>query len=74
VGFACAYTNTISWKSANTPLPMQHNPRAVFERLFGDSGSTDPAPSGAHPQQPERARLGDAGGGASAARSGPAIA
>jgi len=42
VGFACAYTNTISWKSANTPLPMQHNPRAVFERLFGDSGSTDP--------------------------------
>jgi hypothetical protein len=41
VGFACAYTNTISWKSANTPLPMQHNPRAVFERLFGDSGSTD---------------------------------
>jgi hypothetical protein len=41
VGFACAYTNTISWKSANTPLPMQNNPRAVFERLFGDSGSTD---------------------------------
>jgi hypothetical protein len=40
VGFACAYTNTISWRSANTP--MQHNPRAVFERLFGDSGSTDP--------------------------------
>ena len=41
VGFACAYTNTISWKSSNTPLPMQHNPRAVFERLFGDSGSTN---------------------------------
>ena len=41
VGFACAYTNTISWKSANTPLPMQNNPRAVFERLFGDSNSTD---------------------------------
>jgi hypothetical protein len=41
VGFACAYTNTISWRSANTPLPMQHNPRAVFERLFGDAGSTD---------------------------------
>ena len=40
VGFACAYTNTISWRSANTPLPMQHNPRAVFERLFGDAGST----------------------------------
>jgi Protein of unknown function (DUF1552) len=43
VGFSCAYTNTISWRSPTTPLPMEHNPRAVFERLFGDSGSTDPA-------------------------------
>src|SRR5262245_34084800 len=42
VGFACPYTNTISWRSANTPLPTQHNPRVVFERLFGDSGSTTP--------------------------------
>src|SRR5260221_6930086 len=33
VGFACAYTNTISWKSANTPLFSQNNPRAVFERM-----------------------------------------
>jgi hypothetical protein len=41
-GFACAYTNTISWSSASTPLPTQNNPRAVFERLFGDSGSTNP--------------------------------
>jgi len=41
VGFACAYTNTISWKGANTPLPTQNNPRAVFERLFGDTASTD---------------------------------
>jgi hypothetical protein len=41
-GYACPYTNTISWKSANTPLPTQHNPRVIFERLFGDSGSTDP--------------------------------
>src|SRR5438876_770476 len=42
VGFACPYTNTISWKSANTPLVTQNNPRAVFDRLFGDAGSTDP--------------------------------
>jgi hypothetical protein len=35
-------TNTISWKSQNTPLPTEHNPRMVFERLFGDSTSTDP--------------------------------
>jgi hypothetical protein len=41
-GFACPYTNTICWKSAHTPLPTQNNPRVVFERLFGDSGSTDP--------------------------------
>ncbi len=41
-GFACPYTNTISWKSQNTPLPTQHNPRVIFERLFGDSASTDP--------------------------------
>jgi hypothetical protein len=42
VGFACAYTNTISWRSANTPLPTENDPRVVFERLFGDSGSTTP--------------------------------
>ena len=41
-GFSCAYTSTISWSGASTPLPMEHNPRAVFERLFGDSGTTDP--------------------------------
>ena len=42
-GFSCAYTNTISWRAPTTPLPMENNPRVVFERLFGDSGSTDPA-------------------------------
>src|SRR5216110_1595392 len=41
-GFACPYTNTISWKSQNTPLPTQNNPRVIFERLFGDTASTDP--------------------------------
>jgi len=41
VGFACAYTNTISWLGPATPLPTENNPRTVFERLFGDSGSTD---------------------------------
>jgi hypothetical protein len=42
-GFNCAYTSTISWRSATTPLPTEINPRAVFERMFGDTGSTDPA-------------------------------
>ena len=41
-GFSCAYTNTITWANETTPLPMENNPRAIFERLFGDSGSTDP--------------------------------
>ena len=41
VGFSCPYTSTISWRNETTPLPMEDNPRAVFERLFGDSGSTD---------------------------------
>ncbi len=42
-GYACAYSNTISWQSATTPLAMENDPRAVFERLCGDSGSTDSA-------------------------------
>jgi hypothetical protein len=39
---SCAYTHTISWRSATQPLPMEWNPRSVFERLFGDTGTTDP--------------------------------
>lgn len=42
-GYTCAYTNTISWRSATTPLPMETNPRTVFERLLGDAGGTDSA-------------------------------
>ncbi len=42
-GYNAAYTNTISWRSPTTPVPMEHQPRAVFERLFGDGDSTDPA-------------------------------
>jgi hypothetical protein len=38
--FSCAYRNSISWKSPSDPLPMQNNPRLVFEKLFGD-GSSD---------------------------------
>ena len=38
--FTCAYRNTLSWKTATLPLPMENNPQIVFERLFGD-GSTD---------------------------------
>jgi len=38
--FTCAYRNTLSWKNATLPLPMENNPQVAFERLFGD-GSTD---------------------------------
>ena len=41
-GFSCAYVNTLCWRSPTSPLPMESNPRAVFERLFGDSTSTEP--------------------------------
>jgi hypothetical protein len=42
-GYSCAYSNTLCWRSETTPIPMENQPRAVFERLFGDSESTDPA-------------------------------
>ena len=42
-GFSCAYISTLCWSTPTTPLPMESNPRAVFERLFGDGTSTDPA-------------------------------
>jgi len=42
-GQSCAYTNTISWLTPTTPLPIENDPRALFERLFGTSGSTDHA-------------------------------
>ena len=40
--YGCAYYNTISWRNETTPLPMENRPRAIFERLFGDAGTTDP--------------------------------
>jgi hypothetical protein len=40
-GYSCAYTNTISWRGDTTPMPMEPNPRILFERMFGDGDSTD---------------------------------
>ena len=57
---SCVYTHTISWRGPHQPLPMEHNPRAVFERLFGDSGSTGPRrAAGAHPAAQEPAGCGE---------------
>ena len=38
-GFSCTYINTLCWATPTTPLPMEINPRVVFERMFGDPGS-----------------------------------
>ena len=48
---SCSLTNTISWSSPTTALPCDNDPRSVFERLFGSSGSTDPAARMARIQQ-----------------------
>lgn len=41
VGFSCAYMNTISWRTPTTPLPMEINPRVVFDHLFGDGANAE---------------------------------
>jgi hypothetical protein len=46
-GYSCAYTNSISWTDARTPLPTEINPRVAFERLFGD---------GTNPEERRRGR------------------
>ena len=38
-GYGCPYYNTIAWRTATLPLPMENSPRVVFERLFGDGTS-----------------------------------
>ncbi len=40
-GGTCIFSNTLSWKDATTPVPMEAQPRAVFERLFGEGGSVE---------------------------------
>jgi hypothetical protein len=41
VGFSCTYMNTISWRTPTTPLPMEINPRVVFDRMFGDGATRE---------------------------------
>ena len=60
VGYSCAYMSTIAWKRPTTPLPMEMNPRVVFERMFGRPGSA--ADRLARMQaRSEHPRLGEAG-------------
>ncbi|MBN1240030.1 MAG: DUF1552 domain-containing protein, partial [Gammaproteobacteria bacterium] len=37
--YGCIYMNTLSWRTPTSPLPMEINPRKVFERMFGQGGS-----------------------------------
>jgi hypothetical protein len=39
--YSCVYMNTLSWRSATSPLPTENNPRLVFERLFGHGGTNE---------------------------------
>ena len=41
VGFSCTYMNTMSWRTPTTPMPMEINPRVVFDRMFGDGATTE---------------------------------
>ncbi|HLF13188.1 MAG TPA: DUF1552 domain-containing protein [Gammaproteobacteria bacterium] len=38
--YSCVYLNTLAWRSPTSPLPTENNPRLVFERLFGNGGTT----------------------------------
>jgi hypothetical protein len=38
-GYSCAYLNSTSWRTPNTPLPHERDPRVVFQRMIGDGGS-----------------------------------
>ena len=58
VGYSCAYMNTISWKTPTTPMPMETNPRVVFERMFGRPG-IDRRARAAHGTEPQHPRLGE---------------
>jgi hypothetical protein len=39
-GYSCVYMNTLAWRTPTTPLPAEINPRIVFERLFGEGGTS----------------------------------
>ena len=70
VGFSCAYMNTISWRTPTTPLPMEINPRVVFDRLFGDGATAAGAP-GTHRAGAQHSGRGHRPGAAPGRRPGP---
>ena len=57
VGFSCTYMNTISWRTPTAPMPMEINPRVVFDRMFGD-GATAERAAAAHRNPAQHSRCG----------------
>ncbi len=39
-GYSCAYSSTVSWKTEHTPMPVEINPKLVFDRLFSSSNGS----------------------------------
>ena len=58
-GYSCVYTNTISWASPSTPLPMELNPQVVFERMFGSGSSPEQRAARRHRNQSILDSIGD---------------
>jgi len=42
-GYSCAYSNNLAWRTENSPLPPEINPRLIFERLFGSGDEVEDA-------------------------------
>jgi hypothetical protein len=56
-GYSCAYSSTIAWRTENTPVAKEVNPRLVFERLFGNGSSSEMTESSAHREKYNRSIL-----------------
>lgn len=40
-GYSCVYIDTLCWRTPTSPLPMETNPRVVFELMFGDGATRE---------------------------------
>src|SRR5688572_23536735 len=56
-GYACAYQYNLAWSSPNTPVAPEHNPRLLFERLFGAGQAGERAQNLQRRQQEQRSIL-----------------
>jgi len=41
IGYSCAYSNNISWRSEQTPMPKEIDPKQIFDRLYGTPKNND---------------------------------